>query len=109
MSTEKPSRTEEDYFTKRDRELLQQKKEQMEALANQEERRTHYMKCPKCGADLSSENFHGVTIDRCPECDGIWLDGGEINLLMKDDEPGLLGKVFGDLSAALGSRKKETP
>jgi hypothetical protein len=105
MSTDKPSRTEEDYFTKRDRELLQKKRHELDEEADREERQQHFMKCPKCGADLQSEEFHSVTIDRCPDCDGIWLDSGEIDSLMTDTEPGLLGRVFGDLTATLRERK----
>jgi Zn-finger nucleic acid-binding protein len=107
MSTDKPSRTEEDYFTKRDLELLQQKRDQLEEKADRSERQQHFMKCPKCGADLHAEEFHGVTIDRCPECNGIWLDSGEIDSLMTDTEPGLLGRVFGDMTAALRERKSD--
>jgi hypothetical protein len=105
MSTDKPSRTEEDYFTKRDLELLQKKRNELEEQANREERQQHFMKCPKCGASLRPEEFHGITVDRCPECNGIWLDSGEIDSLMTDTEPGLLGRVFGDLTATLRERK----
>ena len=51
MSTDKPSRTEEEYFTKRDIELLQQKRHQLEEEADRTERQQHFMKCPKCGVD----------------------------------------------------------
>lgn len=107
MSTDKPSRTEEDYFTKRDLELLRQKRHQLKEEADREERQQHFMKCPKCGAGLCHEEFHGVTMDRCTECDGIWLDSGEIDNLTTDTEPGLLGRVFGDLTAALRERKSD--
>ncbi len=107
MSTDKPSRTEEEYFTKRDLELLQQKRHQLEEEADRTDRQQHFMKCPKCGASLHPEEFHGVTIDRCPECDGFWLDRGEIDNLMTDTKPGLLGRVFGDLTAALRERKSD--
>ena len=107
MSTDKPSRTEEDYFTKRDRELLQNKRHELEEEADREERQQHFMKCPKCGANLQPEEFHGVTIDRCSECNGIWLDSGEIESLMTETEPGLLGRVFGDLTATLRQHKSD--
>jgi hypothetical protein len=107
MTSDKPSKTEDEYFTKRDLELLKQKREALEQEASKTERQQHFMKCPKCGADLASEQFHGITIDRCSECDGIWLDAGEIEQLVVDQEPGLLGRVFGDISAALGQRKRD--
>ena len=38
------------------------------------------MKCPKDGYDLSSSEFHGVQIDTCPHCGGMWLDAGELQM-----------------------------
>ena len=37
--------------------------------------------CPTCSATTVPVNYGGDTgiiIDRCPECHGIWLDGGEL-------------------------------
>jgi Zn-finger nucleic acid-binding protein len=38
--------------------------------------------CPKCsGVELNRFNYacsSGIAIDKCPECDGIWLDRDEI-------------------------------
>jgi hypothetical protein len=63
------------------------------------------MKCPKCGADLHTETFHGIQVDRCPECHGIWLDNGELALLMKHEDPGALSRVMNDLWGTLRRRK----
>lgn len=97
MKPEKPSRNEDEYFAREDAELLRKQRERAAAASLEAERKSHYMKCPKDGGDLQTEAFHGVQIDRCPECQGIWLDGGEIALLMKSDDPGLLGRAMGDL------------
>ncbi len=101
MSTDKPSKSEEEYFTKRDLELLKKKRAQIATEAQAAERQSHYMKCPKCGADLLEEQFHGISIERCPECQGIWLDAGEVENLMSEKKPGLLARVFGDVTASL--------
>ena len=36
--------------------------------------------CPRCiGTTMVKKCYkHGVTVDICPKCQGIWLDGGEI-------------------------------
>src|SRR5262245_51455462 len=34
--------------------------------------------CPIDGAMLKKELAHGVIIDRCPTCRGVWLDPGEL-------------------------------
>jgi Zn-finger nucleic acid-binding protein len=46
---------------------------------------THRMLCPKCpGVKLSAFNYaatSGIILDKCPECGGIWLDHGEIEMV----------------------------
>lgn len=39
--------------------------------------------CPRCRAELLELPFPGtpVLVDRCPGCQGIWLDGGELEAL----------------------------
>lgn len=99
--TEKPSTNEQEYFAKTDAELIQRQRQQMVEAAAEAERKTHYMKCPKCGYDLGSEELHGVQIDRCPHCHGIWLDNGELEALLKHDDPGFAGRLLRDLFASL--------
>lgn len=36
------------------------------------------MQCPSCAAEMGQEVRHGVTIDRCPSCAGLWFDIEEI-------------------------------
>ena len=36
--------------------------------------------CPKCPTiELQLAKRNGVEIDYCPQCNGIWLDNGELN------------------------------
>lgn len=37
--------------------------------------------CPGCGAEMSTSLEHGITIDFCGECGGVWLDSGELEEL----------------------------
>jgi hypothetical protein len=97
MTQEKPSRNEEEYFAKQEAEKLEKRRAEAAAAARAEERHSHYMKCPKCGATLATEEFHGVQIDRCPECHGLWLDAGEIDTVVAHEDPGLLRRVIGDM------------
>lgn len=32
------------------------------------------MKCPKCISKMDQINFHGIEVDRCTFCKGIWFD-----------------------------------
>lgn len=34
--------------------------------------------CPVDGETMKKEVAHMIVIDRCPKCQGVWLDGGEL-------------------------------
>ncbi len=103
MSIEKPSKNEEEYFARQDLELLERQRRAVLAERAAAERRSHYMKCPKDGYDLTTGTYHGVSIETCPHCGGIWLDRGELAVIERHhDRPGLLGKILHDLFATLG-------
>jgi Zn-finger nucleic acid-binding protein len=41
-------------------------------------------KCPRCATELlrvASALSRQVTVDKCPDCGGVWLDGGEFDAL----------------------------
>jgi uncharacterized protein with PIN domain len=106
MSTEqKPSRNEEEYFAKLEAERLERKKAEQAKLADNAERKSHYMRCPKCGGHLVTEEFHRVQIDRCPDCHGLWLDQGEIDAVMAHEDKGLLSRALGEFMGSLKARK----
>ena len=92
--TEKPSRNEDEYFAKRDAELLRQQREAAQKAAAETERKSHYMKCPKCGYDLITSEWDGVEIDQCTNCHGIWFDAGEAEGLLRQKDPGVMGRVL---------------
>ena len=106
MTTEKPSRNEDEYFAKQDAELMKAQRAREEADRVAAERRMHFMKCPKCGHDLVTSTHHGVQIENCPNCHGIWLDAGELDQIAREDQPGVLGRVVGDLFTSLRGRSK---
>jgi Zn-finger nucleic acid-binding protein len=39
--------------------------------------------CPDCGAEMKETRMHGVDLDLCPECNGIWLDHGELKEILQ--------------------------
>ena len=44
-------------------------------------RALHWMRCPKCGAELSEVQFRSVRVDKCFTCGGVYLDDGELEQL----------------------------
>ena len=106
MTTDKPSRNEDEYFVKQEADLLRKQRSQVEAAALEAERRTHYMKCPKDGYDLTSSTYHNVQIETCPHCGGMWLDAGELEAVSHEDRPGLLTRVLNDAFTSLGRARR---
>ncbi len=105
--TDKPSRNEDEYFVKADNELIKAHRERIAEEQASAERASHFMKCPKDGHDLVSSESHGVTIETCSHCGGMWLVAGELSALAAGEEgPGLLGRVFGDVMTTLRGKGK---
>jgi uncharacterized protein len=102
---EKPSRNEEEYFARRDAELLRQQREVAERAAMDAERRSHHMKCPKCGYDLITSEWHGVQIDQCTNCHGLWFDAGEAESVLAHPEPNIIARVFGTVMRGIPGAK----
>ncbi len=44
------------------------------------------MICPVCKKSMLVLELQQIEIDYCPQCDGIWLDAGELELLLEDTE-----------------------
>ena len=44
--------------------------------------------CPRCASPMNEEDVHGVSLDICLKCHGIWFDGGELDEIksMKSDD-----------------------
>jgi acetyl-CoA carboxylase beta subunit len=98
MSENKPTRSEDEYFVKQDADLIKAQRARLDEERARAERRSHYMKCPKCGADLQEKEFHHVKVDTCPECKGMWLDAGELDLIKYVDRNAIgrfVGSLFG--------------
>ena len=45
------------------------------------------MKCPRDGTPLKTVDRLGIQIDRCPECQGVWLDRGELDKIIERTLP----------------------
>lgn len=105
---EQPSRNEDEYFAKQDAELIKQMRAKLDKEREQNERKAHFMKCPKCGADMKEEDRGPVKVDVCPDCKGIFFDAGEMEILQKaqgNSGSKLLGNLFGSFSGKGATRK----
>ena len=54
------------------------------------------MNCPRCSTGLKIEKYKGIEVDKCPRCEGMWLDYHELDQLedtvMDDDRS--KGSIF---------------
>jgi len=93
MPIDKPTGPEEEYFKKLDeekkKELRKKFDEERKKLERKYQKELHWMKCPKCGSNLKEIDFKGIKIDRCQECEGIWLDKGELEMI-SGEESGII-------------------
>ncbi len=96
---DKPSRAEDEYFARQEierrKKWAKEKEQNMAAGEKERLKQLHYMKCPKCGMDLSTIELQGVKVDQCASCGGIFFDAGEVEqLLNREKSQGALSKVF---------------
>jgi Zn-finger nucleic acid-binding protein len=94
---DKPSHNEEEYFARRDAELINELRSRRDAERTAAERQSHLMHCPKCGAQLVETERRGVKLDSCPECHGVWVDQDEIDLIMKANEHHSMSNMMQDI------------
>lgn len=86
---------EEEYFNKKNRDALERLRAQRaEAGTDREAGATR--QCPLGHGALTEMALDAVFIDRCEQCQGVWLDAGELEHLTKRGEGGgWLGRLFG--------------
>ena len=65
---------EEEYFEQQQKQLFARLKQKKERAP---------LNSPVCGKPMSVEEHLGVSIERCPESGGVWLDKGELEKLLQ--------------------------
>ena len=93
----KPTEKEEEYFARMEFEKLKKIEVGKHKMLKEEEKRRlkelHFMKCPKCGMEIIEVDYKELKVDKCSECDGVWLDAGELEAVAKMDKSGI-DKLF---------------
>jgi Zn-finger nucleic acid-binding protein len=100
-------RAEEDlYFAAKDRELIDEMKgefQKAEAARGKE----RILSCPNCAGQLDSYTYMEFVLDRCKVCEGIWLDKGELEGIVRRAARGPLG-AFLDRCFSKDETKKKS-
>ena len=80
MADEHPN----DEHARRELERARERRGSQTRLAvdeREQQKRLHWMHCPKCGSGLDEITFRGVKVDKCLTCGGVFLDDGELEQL----------------------------
>ena len=67
------------------------------------------MKCPVCKSDMIDVEYSQIELDYCPECQGVWFDSQELELLVERlglEEPSL---AVDDIAAGPEAETAEKP
>ena len=80
------------YFAERDRTLVEQLRRSKESGDEAAEKQAAHMRCPKCGERLTQRHLHGIEIEECPGCHGIWLDQGEAEKIGRRETEGWIAR-----------------
>ena len=84
--TMKPSEKEEQFIKEQELKLrLERTAAEQQAITEAEKRRLkelHWLHCPKCGQQLTTETYGTVEVDVCPGCKGLWLDATELDTIL---------------------------
>lgn len=92
------------------REALQKRESEL-AVAKAEP--GYWLRCPKCGGQLTEITYENVRVDRCESCSGVFFDAGEVEQLVHNVEmhiqSGEQGKAGGWLRGLFGKKKPDAP
>lgn len=92
---EREKTLENEYFRRKEQELIDKLRAKR---AETEKADASILLCPKCDGTLAEFTFENVQIDRCNKCNGVWLDPGELERLIGQEETGWLGRMWQSLA-----------
>ena len=96
-------KTEDSWFSKHEKELIEKARRRQQAEDEKKEsaearrlRELHYLHCPKCGNKMKEIQIKGIVVDECAACQGVFFDGEELDLLLEknvSDQKGFFRKL----------------
>jgi Zn-finger nucleic acid-binding protein len=81
---------EDSYFAAKEHELIEGMKAEFQKV-EAARREGRILSCPKCSGKLDSYRYMEFVLDRCGSCEGIWLDKGELEGIVRRAARGPLG------------------
>jgi Zn-finger nucleic acid-binding protein len=99
---------EDSYFAAKEQELIEGMKAEFQRV-DAARREARIVTCPKCSGKLESYKFMDFALDRCESCEGIWLDKGELEGILRKAARGPLGAFFERYFSKDETGKKSQP
>jgi hypothetical protein len=82
--------TEDGYFATKEHELIEEMKLEFHK-AEVARRAAQMATCPKCSGTFEKYEFRGFILERCRNCEGIWLKKSELTGILRQQARGPLG------------------
>ena len=86
---------EDQFFAEQDRQLIEKLRREKQVTAEEKLREAAHNRCPKCGTPLTTHKMHGVTVDACPACRGMWIEQGELQEIARHEDEGWVARWLG--------------
>ena len=84
---------EDSYFAVREHDLIDQMKSEYQEL-EAGKREALMATCPKCSGRFAKYKVKGFVVERCEKCEGIWLNKGELQAILRRQAAGPLGALI---------------
>ena len=81
---------EDTYFAAKEHELIEEMKTEFRK-GEAAKREAQLISCPSCPGRLEPYGFLGFVLNRCENCEGIWLKKGELAKVLRQQARGPLG------------------
>jgi hypothetical protein len=96
----KPSQNENEYFARRDAEWLKERRAALDSERAAREAADKQPRCARCAKVLEVRDFRTLKVDVCPDGHGVWLDPGELEMILHLPRAEML-RVVHDVDAGL--------
>ncbi len=78
----KPSQNENEYFARKDAEWLREQRALLNKARELRQSDANPLTCPRCHGEMNERTHHHLRIDVCSVCHGVWLDAGELEMVL---------------------------